>query len=139
METGDVGGHLLAGLLAYPHGNYWQRLDAALDILQRCRPEAAAHLARFAAQIGRPSSSELERLFESIPTQDQPGRAERHPLSALAEKVSRLDHLNVIAADEHLRDQIAPEATRLIDALRAAKNPYEHLLRAVMLSVAGRG
>lgn len=145
-----IAGNYLLGMLAtlveFPHGNYWQRFDAALDAVRRHAPEAAGALARFAAQAGLLSEAEHaclhRRLFEDASGGEfcnrWLGADETSPsMESMADRFSAalaiLPRLPQSVSEASIRWHVLPACRALQNVAAKHGNPYEHLLSGVVL------
>lgn len=137
---------LLATLVEFPHGNYWQRFDSVLDAVRRHTPEAAGRLARFAAQAGLLSEAELAGLHRSL-FEDVAGREfcnrwlsfdETSPsIESTADRfsaaLSELPRLPQSVSEASIRLHVLP-AYRALQWFAANRgNSYAHLLGGIAL------
>lgn len=137
---------MLATLVEFPHGNYWQRFDSALDSVRRHAPEAAGGLARFAAQAGLLSEAELAglhwSLFENAASREFCNRwlsfDETSPsIESTADRFSaalaRLPRLTQSVSEASIRLHVLPAYRALQGVAANSGNSYAHLLGGIVL------
>lgn len=144
MIAGNQLPGMLATLVAYPHGNYWQRFDAALDAVRRHAPEAAGALARFAAQAGVLSEAELAGLHRSLFEDaaggefcdrwlgvDETSLSMESTAERFSAALARLSGLPQSASEASIRWHVLPACRALQGIAANSGNPYAHLLGGI--------
>lgn len=144
-----AGNHLLgmlATLVEFPHGNYWQRFDVALDAVRQHAPAAAGALARFAAQAGLLSEAEHARLHRNLFEDaacgefcnrwlgvDETSASMESTADRFSAALARLPRLPQSVADVSIRLHVLPAYRALQDVAAKSGNSYEHLLSGIVV------